>query len=317
MGDQIYIGIDVSKDYLDVACSHEAPGVQRYANNDDGLTELRESLRDQSVALVVMEATGGYQRLALATLTKAGLPTVAVNPRQVRDFARAAGKLEKTDQVDARVLMLFAERMRPEVRALPDEKTRIFDELITRRRQLVEMLVAEKNRYAQAQSSRVEKDIKEHIEFLKKRLRDADKDLQKEVESSDVWNAKVELLIKLPGVGRLTVLSLLSVLPELGTVDRRAIAKLAGLAPLCRDSGHQKGKRVIWGGRAEARSALYMATLVATRHNDTIRAYYTRLLGAGKAKKLALTACMRKLLTILNAMLRDHLNTPQIAAAAH
>jgi transposase len=315
MKTEIFVGIDVSKDFLDVACSHEE-GVSRYANSDAGIEQLREHLKPLKVALVVMEATGGYQRLALANLISAGLAAVAVNPRQIRDFARAMGKLEKTDQVDARVLMLFADRVRPEARPLADETTRMFDEVLGRRKQIIEMLTAERNRHAQAQFARTRKDIKEHIEWLKTRLRNTNDELKEEVEQNPAWNAKVELLEAVQGVGRVTVLTLLSALPELGTLNRKEIAKLAGLAPLCRDSGHQRGKRSIWGGRAEVRAVLYMATLVATRHNDVIKAFYTRLVSAGKHKKVALIASMRKLLTILNAMLRDHLNAPQITAAA-
>lgn len=311
----VFVGIDVSKDYLDVASSHESE-VRRYANNDQGLEQLLQSLRPVEVTLAVMEASGGYQRLALASLMSAGIAAVAVNPRQVRDFARAMGKLEKTDQIDARILALFAERVRPVARPPVDETTRIFDEVLGRRKQIIEMLVAERNRYAQAQYSRVRKDIKEHIEFLKKRLRNTDDELKDAVEENPAWNAKVELLEAVKGVGRVTVLTLLSALPELGTLNRKQIAKLAGLAPLSRDSGYHRGKRSIWGGRAEVRAALYMATIVATRHNDTIRAFYTRLVAAGKPKKVALVASMRKLLAILNAMLRDHLNPPQTTAAA-
>jgi len=317
MSEEIFVGVDVSKDWLDVACSH-TPSVSRYANDDAGLKQLREDLSPAKVALVVMEASGGYHRLALAGFLSAGVPAVAVNPRQVRDFARALGKLEKTDAVDARVLMRFAQRVRPETRPPVDETTRMFDELLGRRRQVIEMLVAERNRHAQAQISRIRKDIKEHIDWLKKRLNNTDKELAALVEEAPAWNAKVDLLEAVPGVGRVTVLTLLSALPELGTLNRKQIAKLAGLAPLCRDSGHQRGQRCIWGGRAEVRACLYMATMVATRHNEIIKRFYTRLVAAGKPKKVALVASMRKLLTILNAMLRDHLHSaPQITAAAN
>jgi transposase len=314
MGPEIFVGVDVSKDFLDVALS-QSGAPERFANSELGIEQLCEKLRGQPVQLVVMEATGGYQRLALAMLLQSGFPAVAVNPRQARDFAKALGLLEKTDQVDARVLRLFAERVRPDVRPLPDESTRSFDELLTRRRQIVEMLVAERNRAAQAQTSRVRKSIKEHIEWLKKQLRDTDQDLRDQVEKSPAWNAKVELLEQIPGVGRVTVLTLLSAVPELGTLNRKQVAKLVGLAPLCRDSGKQSGKRATWGGRSDARAVLYMAALVATRHNPEIKAFYSRLVAAGKAKKLALVAAMRKLLTIVNAMMRDHLKQ-QIAAAA-
>jgi transposase len=315
MDPRVFVGIDVSKDYLDVALTGAA-AVERFTNDEAGIDELCAKLRSLSVELVVMEATGGYQRLALATLARAGFAAVAVNPRQVRDFARAMGLLEKTDQVDARALMLFAERVRPEVRTLPDEATKLFDELLTRRRQVIDMLVAERNRMAQAQSSRVRKSIKEHIEWLKKQLRDTDNELKEEVEKSPSWNAKVELLEQVKGIGRVTVLTLLSAVPELGTLNRKQIAKLVGVAPLCRDSGKHTGKRITWGGRSDARAVLYMAALVATRYNPDIKAFYTRLLAAGKAKKLALVAAMRKLLTIVNAMMRDHLKQQTTPAAA-
>lgn len=315
MTQEIFVGIDVSKDALDVACSREL-SARRFENNDAGLEQLCEYLRGFTVALVVMEATGGYQRLALGTLSNAGYPTVAINPRQAREFARAMGKLEKTDQVDARVLMLFAERIRPATRPMVDETTRMFDELVTRRRQIVEMLVAEKCRQKQAQSAHLRKDIKDHITWLEKRLNRTDDELEQQVEQSSAWNAKVELLEAIPGVGRVTVLTLLSAVPELGTLNRKQIAKLVGLAPLARDSGKHRGRRIIWGGRSDARAVLYMAAMVAARHNPQIKTFYTRLLAAGKAKKVALIASMRKLLTILNAMLRDHLEAPQITAAA-
>lgn len=315
MGAETFVGIDVSKDFLDVASSHEA-GVARFENSDSGVARLLEHLKPFEVALVVMEATGGYQQLALASLVNAGLPAVAMNPRQIRDFARSLGKLEKTDQVDARVLALYAERVRPEARPLPDEATRQFDELLGRRRQILEMLTAERNRYGQARSSRVRKDIKEHIEWLKKRLRNTDDELREEVEQHPSWNAKLELLEAVPGVGRVTVLTLLGALPELGTLNRKQIAKLVGLAPLSNDSGRHRGRRSIWGGRADVRGVLYMATMVATKHNEVIKTFYKRLVTAGKPKKVALIASMRKLLTILNAMMRDHLRAPQITAAA-
>jgi len=310
----VFVGIDVGQAFLDVAISDERQP-SRFTNDEDGIGQLLHALSTRRVQLVVMEATGGYQKRALATLVQAGIAAVAVNPRQVRDFAKALGKLEKTDCIDAQVLMLFAERVRPEPRAIPDAVTAEFQELLGRRRQIIEMLVAEKNRLHQAHSSKVQKNIKAHMEWLKKQLRDTDKELKTRVEECPVWNAKVELLESMPGVGRVTTLTLLSALPELGTLNRKEIAKLAGLAPLCRDSGRHSGKRETWGGRAVARTALYMATLVATRHNEPIRAFYARLVAAGKPKKVALVACMRKLLTILNAKMRDHLR-PQITAAA-
>ena len=228
--------------------------------------------------------------------------------------ARTVGRLEKTDKVDAKVLRLFAERIQPTVRALPDHETRRIEELVGRRRQIVEMLTAEKNRLQQALAAEVRFDIQEHITWLKKRLRDADRDLDTLIKRSASWNAKLELLEELDGVGRVTALTLLCTVPEIGTLNRRQIAKLVGLAPLSNDSGKLKGQRQIWGGRGDARASLYMAALVATRHNPTMRAFYARLLSAGKLKKVALVACMRKLLTIANAIVRKHL-AAQIPAA--
>jgi transposase len=302
---EVFVGIDVGKEHLDAWCSGD-PASTRWRNDDSGVEALVADLRGKSPKLVVMEASGGYQRRVLVALIEAGIAAVAVNPRQARDFAKALGLLEKTDQVDARVLMLFAERVRPEVRAITDETTRLFEEGLGRRRQLVEMLVAEKNRLQQASSRRVCADIEEHIRWLKKRVKESDHDLDARVSESPSWNAKLTLLEALDGIGRVTSLTLLSGVPELGKLNRKQIAKLVGVAPLARDSGKQSGKRCVWGGRADARSSLYMATLVATRYNDTIRSFYARLLAAGKVKKVALVACMRKLLTIANAILRAY-----------
>jgi len=311
----VFVGIDVAKAHLDVWCTGDT-AAKRWKNDDTGIKELVAVLQREAPKLVVMEATGGYQRRVLVALVEAGIPAVAVNPRQPRDFARSMGRLEKTDALDAQVLMLFAERVRPEARQLADETTRLFEEALGRRRQLVEMMVAEKNRLQQALAPSVRQGIVEHISWLKKRIRESDKDLDDQVQKSPAWNAKVELLEALNGIGRVTALSLLSTVPELGRLNRKQIAKLVGVAPLARDSGKLSGTRGIWGGRAEARSSLYMATLVATRHNEAIRAFYARLLAAGKKKKVALVACMRKLLTIANAILRTHYREQQTLAAA-
>jgi len=305
MEGEVYVGIDVAKAHLDVAVSGQAK-CERYSNDDGGIAKLVERLRSIRVALVVLEATGGYQRKALAELLAAGLPGVAVNPRQVRDFARALGTLEKTDEIDAKVLALFAERIQPKSRPAPDPATQDFQDLLARRRQLMEMLVAERNRLHQAAAKIVRRNIEAHVDWLKKQLRDTDKDLEDRLRDCPAWNPRVEVLESVPGVGRITSMTLLSELPELGTLDRKQIAKLAGLAPLNRDSGTRRGQRAIWGGRATVRTSLYMAALVATRFNPVIRAFYSRLLARGKAKKVALIAAMRKLLTILNAKLRDH-----------
>lgn len=300
----IGVGIDVSKKHVDVAITGES-SVVRYSNDEEGIAELVAALSERNVSRVVLEATGGYQRTLLAALLGAGLAAVAVNPRQARDFAKAMGRLEKTDEVDAQILALFAERICPEVRPLPDETTQDFQAFLARRRQLLEMLVAEKNRIHQAPRA-VQRNIREHIEWLKKQLRDTDKDIETRLRDCPAWNARVDLLESLEGVGRVTSMTVLSSLPELGTLNRRQIAKLVGIAPLSRDSGAHRGKRSTWGGRPTVRAALYMATLVATKHNPVIRTFYARLLARGKLKKVALVAAMRKLLTILNAIMRDH-----------
>lgn len=298
-----FVGIDVAKNHFDVAFGTDGP-VEKFKSDDEGIAQLRTKLAGQPIQRIVLEASGGYERQLLASLLEANLPAVAVNPRQARDFAKALGRLEKTDKVDARVLALFAERMRPEVRPAPDESLVEIQEWVTRRRQLVEMLVAEKNRAAQA-SKHVLRNINAHITWLKKQLRDMEKDLSDKMKGCSAWDAKVELLDKQPGLGRRTSIALIAELPELGTLTRREIAKLVGVAPLSADSGKHRGKRKTWGGRATVRAALYMATLVAARYNPAISAFYKRLLARGKLKKVALIACMRKLLTILNAILRD------------
>lgn len=306
MGQDIFVGIDVSKDFLDVAIGSSG-AVERIRNDESGVEQLCAKLSEHNVQLVVMEASGGFQRLALATLMQRGIPTVAVNPRQARDFAKALGLLEKTDSVDARALQMFAERVRPAVRPLPDASTSALDELLTRRRQILDMLTGERNRLKQAQTARVRKSIKDHIEWLKRQLNDTDGELKLLIEASPTWNAKVEALDDIKGVGLLTAASLLSAIPELGTLNRKQIAKLAGLAPLCRDSGQQSGRRTTWGGRADARTALYMPTLVAVRFNPTLKAFYQRMLARGKPFKVAMVASMHKLLIILNAVMRQHL----------
>lgn len=311
---QVFVGVDVGKQHLDVAIGREPP--RRFGNDEAGIDELVAVLRARPPNLVCMEASGSYHRRVLAALTVAGVAAVAINPRQVRDFAKALGRLEKTDCVDAGVLSLFAERIRPEVRAVADEQTQMLEELLGRRRQIVEMLVAEQNRLKQVFSMPVRRDLEQHIAWLKKRLRDADKDLDGAVSRNPSWHAKVELLQQLDGVGRVTALTLVCAVPELGKLNRRQIAKLVGVAPLCRDSGKHHGVRRTWGGRSDARAVLYMATLVATRSNATIKAFYQRLLSAGKLKKVALVACMRKLLSILNATMRSHLRQPTTSAAA-
>jgi transposase len=241
----------------------------------------------------------------VAELAARQLPIVVVNPRQVRDFAKAIGVLAKTDQVDAQVLARFAQAVRPAVRALPSAETAELAALLARRRQIVEMIGAESNRLAGA-SARIAKDIRQHIVWLRKRLRDTDEDLGQLIRRSPLWQHKSDLLSSVPGVGAVTTTTMLAQLPELGSLNRRAISGLVGVCPYSRDSGTLRGRRCIWGGRANVRAALYMATLVATRHNPVIRAYYQKLLSAGKMKKVALVACMRKLLVILNAIIKHN-----------
>jgi transposase len=300
----VFVGVDVSKAELVTALrpSEEAWTV---SNDEGGIQELMRRLRLHRPTLVVIEATGGYERGVVAALASAGVPLVVANPRQVRDFARSTGQLAKTDRIDARILALFAERVRPDPRPLPDEATRTLDALLTRRRQILEMITAERNRLEHAVPA-VRRDLVQHIRWLERRLRDVDHDLDRTVQSSPVWRAKDDLLRSIPGVGPVTSRTLIGDLPELGTINRKQIAALVGVAPLARDSGTLKGKRLVWGGRAPVRAALYMAALVASRCNPAIKAFYQRLVAAGKPKKVALTACMRKLLTILNAMLKTN-----------
>jgi transposase len=298
-----FIGIDVAKATLDYACrpTGEAGTVP---NDDQGIRALVEHLSPHQPTLLVLEATGGYEAAVVAALATAGLPVVVANPRQVRDFARATGQLAKTGAIDAQVLALFAERVRPAPRPLPDEAVEALDALLTRRRQLVEMLVAERNRLLVARPA-VRRDLQQHIRYLERRLREADDDLHTAVKMSPLWRVKDDLLQSVPGVGRVVSLRLLAELPGLGRLSSKEIAALVGVAPLARDSGTLRGKRLVYGGRAPVRAALYMVALVASKCNPVIRAFYLRLRAAGKPAKVALTACMRKLLTILNAIARD------------
>jgi transposase len=301
---QCFVGIDVSNDQLEV---HVRPtsDAMTSAYDEAGLSELVARLNELRPTLIVLEGTGGLESRLVAVLGARGLPVVVVNPRQVRDFARATGELAKTDRIDATVLSLFAERIRPPVRPLPDEAARDFEAILTRRRQLVDMLSAERNRLTRARAS-VRKQIQKHIQWLERQLTDIDRDLDKTIAASPLWQARENLLRSTPGVGSVLSRTLIGFLPELGVLNRKQIAKLVGVAPLADDSGKRRGQRHIWGGRTEVRAVLYMATLVATRHNPVIRSHYQRLLANGKARKLALTACMRKLLVILNAMVRSN-----------
>ncbi|MCH7978181.1 MAG: IS110 family transposase [Acidobacteria bacterium] len=297
-----YIGIDVAKAHLDIAV-HPSGEVWQVAHDTQGVTNLVAQLAELAPTLVVLEATGGLEMSLVGDLACAQLPVVVVNPRQVRDFAKALGKLAKTDTLDAQVLAHFGEATKPALRPLPDAQAQELQALLARRRQVVEMLVAEKNRRRQAVPA-VQERIARHVEVLEEELAGLDDDLARVLRQSPVWRERENLLRSAPGVGPVLTVTLLADLPELGSLNRREIAALVGVAPFNRDSGTLRGKRTVWGGRSQVRATLYMATLVASRFNPVIRAFYQRLCEAGKPKKVALTACMRKLLTILNAMLK-------------
>jgi transposase len=299
----VSIGIDVSKARLDVASRPDGAAWQ-VANDAAGIATLVERARALGPAAVVLEATGGPERAATAALAAAGLPVAVVNPRQVRDFAKATGKLAKTDRLDAAVLAHFAEAVRPAVRPLPDAAARALADAVTRRQQLVEMLTAERNRLGSL-AGRWRERAQAHVAWLRQELADLEAELARAIEASPLWRAREALLRSVPGVGPVLARTLIAEVPELGTLDRKRVAALVGVAPLNRDSGSFRGRRGVWGGRARARGALYMGALVAARCNPVIRAFYRRLLAAGKPKKVALVACMHKLLRILNALLRS------------
>ena len=304
----VYVGIDVAKAEL-VLDARPVPQPWAAPNDAAGIRDVVARLSALAPALILLEPTGGYELALVAALAAAGLPVVVVNPRQGRDFARATGQLAKTDALDAATLALFAERVRPEPRPLAGEAVHALDALLTRRRQLLEMLTAERNRLGQVfgrETKLVKKSLKQHVAYLERELRVTDTELGERIRASPAWREQEDLLRSVPGVGRVTALTLLGELPELGRLSRRQIAKLVGVAPMARDSGTLRGRRTVGAGRASVRAVLYMAALVATKRNPVIRAFYQRLLAAGKPKKLALTACMRKLLTILNAMARHH-----------
>jgi transposase len=302
---EVVVGIDIAKAHLDVYVD-TTDQVERYLNTPTDRERLLGVLREQQSTLIVLEATGGLERLLVAELAAAALPVVVVNPRQVRDFARATGRLAKTDALDARVLAAFGKAVKPALRPLPDEASLELAELLTRRRQLVDMLAAEKMRLKQATGKTLRRDLKAHIEWLEKRVRNSDEGLRQAVEDSPVWQAKYDLLSEVKGIGPVAGMTLLALLPELGQLDRKRIAALVGVAPFNCDSGTLRGRRRIWGGREEVRRVLYMATLGAIRgQNPGIMAMYKRLKAAGKPGKVVIVACMRKLLVILNAMLRD------------
>lgn len=302
--ESIVIGVDVSKDQLDVATPN---GIRQWPNTSDGHRQLVEELIKWSLESIILEATGGYERAVAAELAVAGLPVVVVNPRQVRDFARATGQLAKTDAIDAAVLAEFGRAVKPVQRELPSEKQRELQQQLARRRQLVGMLTAENNRRGQASDKLVRKTIDAVRTTIAKQIDQLDDQLKQTLEETPAWREKEDLLRSVPGIGPQTALALLAELPELGACSRQQIASLVGVAPLNRDSGERRGQRTTWGGRATVRSALFMATLVATRHNPVIRAHYLHLQSVGKRKKVALVACMRKLLCMLNAILREQI----------
>ena len=307
----VFVGIDVSKAQLDVAVRPSGPACS-IAHTESGLATLVEQVRALQPSAIVLEATGDLEVPLASALAAAGLPVHVVNPRQVRGFARATGRLAKTDALDAGILAQFAEALRPTPRGLPDEATQALSAVLTRRRQLLEMLTAEKNRLSRARAS-LRKGIEAHIDWLTRELRRVDADLDSAIRHSPVWRVQDDLLQSIPGVGPGLSRTVLAELPELGTLSRKQLAALVGVAPHNRESGTWRGQRTIWGGRAVVRTALYMAALAATKWNPVIRAFYHQLLARGKAKKVALVACMHKLLIILNAMVKHQ--TPWRARA--
>jgi transposase len=304
MEQSMVIGIDVAKEHLDI---HVRPTDEawRVSNDDAGLITLVTRLRALGPLVIVLEASGGYEIPLTAALASAALPVAVVNPRQIRAYARAVGQLAKTDRLDAHVIALFAEAVRPAARPVPDEQARALGELIARRRQLVDMLVAEQNRRPLVRDRRLQRHVDAHIAWLEEALRRLDHDLTTLIRTTPAWREADDLLRSVPGIGPVTACTRIADLPELGRLDRRRIAALAGLAPFARDSGAFRGRRMIAGGRPQVRRVLYMATLAAIRFNPAIREFHQRLVAAGRPGKVAVTAAMRKLLTILNAMLRD------------
>ena len=302
MEESYYAGIDISKENLDVAILPTGE-TNRYTNDEGGIEELVSSLKQLPLQGVVLEPTGGYEAQVAAALSSEALPVSIVNARQIRDYARATGKLAKTDCIDALIMAEFAERVKPPLRPLQSEETEEFKAIINRQRQLKDMITAELNRKTIAPKP-LKVNIQAHIDWMKQELNDLDKDLKQRIEASPVWKVKDNLLQSIPGVGIVLSTTILGHLPELGNLNRRQIAALVGVAPFNRDSGYMRGKRSIWGGRASVRNILYMATLVSTRYNPVIKQFYNRLVERGKAKKVAIVACMRRLLTIMNAILK-------------
>lgn len=300
-----FVGIDISKDTLDIRIEPAGESLH-VAYDDAGIAEVGQRLAAVTPVLIVMEATGGLETRLASELAARGLPVAVINPRQARDFAKATGQLAKTDRVDAAVLAAFARAIRPAIRPLRDADTRELDERVTRRRQLVAMRVQETLRLGTAATPSLRKNLKAHVAWLDKQIAQLDGDLSQRLRASEVWKAKDDLLRGIPGVGAVTSVTLLAQCPELGTLNRREIAKLTGVAPLANDSGKHRGKRFTWGGRANVRAVLYMATVTAIRCNPVLMAFAERLKQAGKPAKVVIVACMRKLLTIMNAMLKNN-----------
>jgi transposase len=299
----VFIGMDVSKATLDVAVRPTGEEMS-FANTEDGVAAMTDFIQSFSPRLIVLEATGGWEAVAVSALAAKGLPVVVVNPRHVRNFAKATGLLAKTDKIDARTIARFAEAVKPEVRPLKDEEARRLDAFLTRRRQLLQMSTAEKNRLVLVPRW-TKKDIQAHIEWLEKELDKVNRELQKLIQKSPLWRERNEILQSVKGVGPAMSITLISDLPELGALSRKKIAALVGIAPLNRDSGKYRGRRIIWGGRSQIRVVLYMAARAAIRFNPVIRDFAERLKKAGKPYKVFVTACMRKLLTILNTMVKN------------
>lgn len=299
-----WVGIDVCQKYLDVYIRPSGKLFQ-VTNDEKGIGKLVQTLKKIQPELIVLEATGGMEIDVTVELTTAELAVAVINPRQARDFAKATGKLAKTDAIDAKVLAHFADAIRPEVRQISDESSRQLEDLVARRRQLSDMITAEKNR-RRGKTNSVQADIDEHIEWLEKRLKEIESQIKSAIAINEDWQQKLELLTSVPGIGEVVAVTLISSLPELGMLSHKSISYLVGVAPLNKDSGKFRGKRKIWGGRAKVRCVLYMATLVAVRFNPPIKVFYERLLQKGKLKKVALTACMHKLLIFLNAMMKNN-----------
>jgi transposase len=304
MNKKQWVGIDVCQKYLDV---YIRPSLKLFqvTNDEVGIRGLVQTLKKIQPELIVLEATGGMEIDAAIKLTQAKLAVAVINPRQARDFAKATGQIAKTDAIDAKVLAHFADAIRPEVRQISDESSRQLEDLVARRRQISDMITAEKNR-RRGKTNSVKKNIDCHVEWLEQQLKEIESQIKSEVALNQDWKQKMDLLTSVPGVGEVVAVTLISSLPELGTISHKSISYLVGLAPLNRDSGKFRGKRRIWGGRAKIRCVLYMAALVAVRFNPVIKAFYERLLHKGKPKKVALTACMHKLLILLNAMTKNN-----------